>query len=279
MSKWNGRPAIIVNRRTGRSDDPFIPIDETLTVNTDSKVILSEIPDSFEKVDVSGLSTTWKEIKKGIPNTEEYKVDYCNKIVTFNNEHIGKQLNFSYLGAGNHYLSTEVIYTKASDGSVTETLKELNDQTTNARDSANDAAETANQAATNANKASQNANDSANHAESVASENKTIWKQPVGTYDDLDIVYPSPEHGWTVQVYNDADSTKNGIYRYISENSAWKKTQSFNNQAVVDLQNDTQNMRRNEMVPSLAPVDTDGMTIGDFYMPKTPVILGSVTIG
>lgn len=127
MAGLNGKPAIIIDKRLGTDASPHVSISEPLIINTDAKVILSEIPLEYNGVTVSGQNKTWYEIKKGLPNINQYIVDYVNKIITFNASNIGKQLNFQYTGTGNHYYSTSSIYTEENNGVVTETLKKLID--------------------------------------------------------------------------------------------------------------------------------------------------------
>lgn len=134
MNFYEGKPSIIINKRFGTSDSPLVSIDETLIVNSDGKVILSEIPNEFNKVVVTGDNKNWYEIISGIPKENEFKVDYINKVVTLNSLNIGKQLNFSYKGEGNHYYSIHSIYTEENNGVVTETLKQLTDNAKQAKD-------------------------------------------------------------------------------------------------------------------------------------------------
>jgi len=131
---------IITKRRKGTSDDPFIDCNETHVVEN-GKVILTEIPDPFTRVIVTGANKQWYEIQSGIPKDNEYLVDYKNKIVTFNTVNNGLQLNFSYKGTGLTYVPTSMIYTKQNNGEIVETLKQLTDSTEQARDTANEAAD------------------------------------------------------------------------------------------------------------------------------------------
>ena len=127
---------IIVNRRTGSSESPYVSKTDTLIINNDAKVILVEIPDSFQKVQVSGESVTWIEATGVSPTANEFVVDYTNRIVTFHISRIGLQLTFSYMGTGLQYIPPSAIYTENSNGEITETLKTLTDSTTLARDGA-----------------------------------------------------------------------------------------------------------------------------------------------
>jgi len=131
---------IITRRRKGTSDDPFVNLNETHVVEN-GKVILTEIPDPFTKVIVTGANKQWYEIQSGIPNENQYIVDYKNKIVTFNTVNNGLQLNFSYKGTGLTYVPTTMIYTKQNNGEIVETLQQLIDSTEQSRDNANEAAD------------------------------------------------------------------------------------------------------------------------------------------
>lgn len=142
MSLLDKSTQIITQYRKGTSDDPFIPISETHIVDTSGKVILSEIPSEFSRVKVtSSDGKDWFEIDKGIPNVNQYKVDYRNRYVEFDESQIGKQLNFDFKGRGLVYLSTDSIYTQVTDGKVTETLKDLVDNLKDVGDVASGIAE------------------------------------------------------------------------------------------------------------------------------------------
>ncbi|PLR72333.1 hypothetical protein [Bacillus sp. UMB0728] len=122
---YNEDSMIIHRRRTGKKDDPFIEKDESLVVNTNGKVDLTEQPDKFNRVIVTGENTEWSEITRGIPNETQYKVDYAGRAVTFNSTNVGKQLNFNYLGTGNTFISVKSVYTKQNNGNVVETLDDI----------------------------------------------------------------------------------------------------------------------------------------------------------
>ncbi|WP_299831173.1 hypothetical protein [uncultured Metabacillus sp.] len=164
---------IIVNHRKGTSDDPFVQINESHIINSDGKVVLTEIPDEFNKVIVTSPGVNWYEIQSGIPKSNEFKVDYINKIITFNSINIGKQLDFEYFGVGLHYLPTDMIYTESDNGVVTETLKQLTDTTSQVKDDAEAAAKSATNAANSANTATTNAQAIVNDTKFVEPYNST----------------------------------------------------------------------------------------------------------
>jgi|GEM_PF-2249045 len=135
MKRYEGSPAIVIERRKGTPDSPFSDMNETLVVAGDGKVVLSEIPNELNRVIVtSDDNITWYEITNGQVPLNGFKVDYINKLVTFNIAHVGKQLHFKYFGEGNHYYSLHSIYTKLEKGSVVETLGDLIENGTGALD-------------------------------------------------------------------------------------------------------------------------------------------------
>lgn len=128
MKRYEGSPAVVIERRKGTPDSPFSNINETLVVTGDGKVLLSEIPNELNRVIVTSEdNATWYEITEGQIPENGFKVDYINKLVTFNSKHVGKQLYFKYLGEGNHYYSVHSIYTKLEDKTVVETLGDIID--------------------------------------------------------------------------------------------------------------------------------------------------------
>lgn len=125
MSSRENNP-IIVEKRLGTQNDPYRKISESHVVSS-AKVVLSELPFEPDRVKVTGQNKQWYEIQKGLPKEDEYIVDYRNKLVTFNISNNGKQLLFEYKGTGVLYYPTSMIYTKFSDGEITQTLDELTD--------------------------------------------------------------------------------------------------------------------------------------------------------
>lgn len=128
MKRYEGSPAVVIERRKGTPDSPFSNMNETLVVTGDGKVLLSEIPNELNRVIVTSEdNATWYEITEGQIPENGFKVDYINKLVTFNTIHVGRQLHFKYLGEGNHYYSVNSIYTKLEEKSVVETLGDIID--------------------------------------------------------------------------------------------------------------------------------------------------------
>jgi len=125
--------SIITKRRIGNTESPFLSISESHTI-TNSTVQLSEIPDSFSKVIVTGENITWIEQTSGIPTENTYVVDYDINIITFHLSRNGLQLQFDFMGTGLHYVPTSMIYTVLDENNnVTQTLQSLTDATDQVR--------------------------------------------------------------------------------------------------------------------------------------------------
>ena len=122
MTDFNN--SIITQRRLGTSEDPFVNLSEAHTIEN-SVVQLSEIPDSFQKVTVTGQSITWSEQVSGLPSVNTYVVDYSINLVTFHSSREGMQLQFDFKGTGLHFIPISMIYTNASDGEVITTLQDV----------------------------------------------------------------------------------------------------------------------------------------------------------
>src|SRR5690606_23613883 len=133
MDSYSFNDPIIYARRSGKSNDPFVSITESLVLDNSARVTLTEIPSEWHGLIVEGENQEWFEIKKGIPSSNQYIVDYPNRQVTFAQDHIGKQFSFSFMGTGNTFTSASSIYTERNGLEVTETLKTLTDSTSAAR--------------------------------------------------------------------------------------------------------------------------------------------------
>jgi hypothetical protein len=124
MTEFN--EGIIGKRRKGTHDDPFKSISVTLPV-INSKVTLPEIPSRFEKVKVTGYSTTMYEIEDGELTENLYKVDYTNGVVFFNVIHNNSNLTFTFLGEGVHFFPASSIWlTKSEDDNIQTVVEKFN---------------------------------------------------------------------------------------------------------------------------------------------------------
>jgi lysophospholipase L1-like esterase len=101
--------SIISKRRKGDSNDPFLQITETLQI-INGKTVLREIPNRFEKVQVTITGTTMYEIEDGELTSTLYKVDYSEGVVFFHTTHNNKSVTFTYLGEGRHFFPSSAVW-------------------------------------------------------------------------------------------------------------------------------------------------------------------------
>lgn len=129
---------IYVYKRKGTQDDPYVSISESLKV-VNGRIILKEVPDLFTKVTVKDSNGNFLyETTNLTLNANEYRVDYSLGIVYFNSSNEGKEFTFDYQGVGLIAFPASRIWTRESNGEITETLQGLIDTATIARDSANE---------------------------------------------------------------------------------------------------------------------------------------------
>ena len=199
ISIFDFNTAVISRRRQGTPDDPYIDIQESQQI-INNKAILSEIPDTFTKVQVSGQNITWIETT-GVPSENQYQVDYNEALVLFHESRNGLTLSFSFKGTGAHYLNVKRVFVLTDEnGDVVQTLADLSDDV--------------NIGLNNAIVATNNAITATNNANNAYSSTKLIFKNPVANYNSILSTYPSPQLFWTVQTL---DNSK--YYRY--DGSAW----------------------------------------------------------
>lgn len=110
---------ILSQKRQGTPVSPYKPIEETLQV-IHSYVVLTEVPNRFQKVKItdSSTNTTFYEIKDGELKENLFKVDYTHGAVFFNSTHNGKSLTFTYLGEGALYFPDDRVYHETDDNAI-----------------------------------------------------------------------------------------------------------------------------------------------------------------
>ncbi|MGM9988888.1 MAG: phosphodiester glycosidase family protein [Bacillaceae bacterium] len=108
---------IIGKMRKGYGNDSYKRIMETLQV-INGKALLSEIPNRFEKVIVTGLTHPMKEVLDGELSENTYRVDYTNGIVFFHAKIEAQYLVFKYMGRGVHLSPASRIYLHAGNGII-----------------------------------------------------------------------------------------------------------------------------------------------------------------
>ncbi|MCP1159461.1 hypothetical protein [Bacillus infantis] len=219
---------IISMRRKGTADDPFVPYEESLQV-VNGKVALTEKPNKFQKVEVSGDSITWYETDGAIKEVNWYSVDYNLGVVLFHASHNGKLLNFNYLGEGSSYFPVDRVYTASKDGNVTETLGDIIKSGTGAIESLKEV----NTIIDNANTAIENANSAATTAEEKASlvENNLAAitdSEQVRITNETDRINSEEtrESNETSRIIKENQRIENEIERQNNENIRQENTQT-----------------------------------------------------
>lgn len=121
---------VIMQRRLGTNDDPFISISETINV-VNSIAVLKEVPDKSNHViitDSSGNLLYETYDNTTIPATNEFIVNYNNGNITFNSANNNKQFTASYLGTGAIYLNAKRVFTQVNNsGGVVQDLQDMID--------------------------------------------------------------------------------------------------------------------------------------------------------
>lgn len=113
--------------RSGKDDDPFVPIQQTLKIN-DGTILLEEIPDDFQRPVISHSSKQFCEVLQGDPDENSYKVIYKHGIIVFNHVNNGDEVVVNYYGTGKFFLPAERIYLKTDqNGEIAKTLKDFVD--------------------------------------------------------------------------------------------------------------------------------------------------------
>lgn len=211
--------------RAGTTEDPYIPRVESKRI-INNKVVLEEIPSSFDKVKVSGYTEvqedTLRRKKVLLPN--EFCVNYNNGIIEFNSSEEDKTLVFEYKARGIIQYPAERIFAhNKRKNNIVENLQEILDDSMTALIDANDAIDRINaarvlaeeatlradKATDNANIATDDAKDATKEALDAAASTIMIYLNPVAKYDDIDIQYPNPVNGDRVMVTSTGD-----IYRF-----------------------------------------------------------------
>lgn len=113
--------------RSGRHDDTFIPLQQTLKIK-DSIILLEEIPDDFERPVVTHETITLTEIHSGKPEANQYRILYKYGIIVFHHTRSGEFVTVNYKGTGRFYIPANRIYLHLDDkGDVEKTLQDLLD--------------------------------------------------------------------------------------------------------------------------------------------------------
>lgn len=202
--------------RKGTPEDPYIHRTEFSKV-VNQTVVLQEIPDKVYRVRING----YKEINydtlsdKGL-NKDEFYVNYSVGIIQLHAESEAETLNIIYKGRGFIQYPADRIYYQDkfnnvvySLSNIIETTRKQTNEITFKFNELEGILEKAEVAINNTNEATDSVNEATEDA-LVATElaleayetTKLIFKQYVNTYSDIATLYPDPQVGWTVSVYD-----------------------------------------------------------------------------
>jgi hypothetical protein len=129
LSAFDYKLSTITMYRSGTIDDPFIPITESKKI-INQQILLSEIPVSLNGVTITGFFEYKNVPPSGLAGTG-FIVDYNEGIVSFAPTQEGVTVSVSYLGRGNHFVSSSRIWTKEQNGDVTQTLADVTEAASN----------------------------------------------------------------------------------------------------------------------------------------------------
>jgi len=111
---------LLYELREGSALDPYIPL-STTSVIVSNKIVLSELPNQFEGVTISGYAES--KSPSGLIATTFY-VNYINGIVSFASSENGKTVTANFKGRGIIQIPAERVY--STDGNdVTQTLQNM----------------------------------------------------------------------------------------------------------------------------------------------------------
>jgi hypothetical protein len=240
---------LIGKKRKGDSTDPYLDYDETVYI-VNGKAQLTEIPNRFSKVVVSGDNKTWFEIEDGELSDNYFKVDYVNGFVNFNTSNNNKSLTFTYKGEGVLYNPATRVWSKQSNGEVTETLEDIIKIGRNIYKT----------------------------PVTSFSDISTTYPTPEHgwtvqtTVDGKFYRWDDTEQAWIhAQTLNTTQLTQLsndiGILTDLKTTSKSNTVSAINENAI------------REMFPSLSAINIEGMTVGDIILIRNLIKLGTVTLG
>lgn len=202
--------------RKGDDTDPYIDKAEFLLV-ANQTLILSEIPDRFQKVKITGLvEINADSVKSRSMLSNEFYVDYSTGVVRLHKDSEGKTVNAFYKGRGFIQYPADRIYYKDGNNNVVGTLSKIIDESNTIISEVEDKLDDLELAKQDTIKATQDARLATDETILATEETKIatekaldayettrlVFKPYVQTYADLATTYPNPQVGWTVQVYD-----------------------------------------------------------------------------
>jgi lysophospholipase L1-like esterase len=129
--------SFLYRMRKGDSNDPYIEY-EQIDIVRNNRIILKEIPDKFQGLIISKADGTILNYSdKGVPDSDTVIVDWKNSELLFHDVNNGETITISFYGKGNVYVpANRVSMNVDTNGNVVSTLRDLTDETIEARDNA-----------------------------------------------------------------------------------------------------------------------------------------------
>lgn len=266
--------------RKGTEEDPYIDRVEYLKV-VNHKVVLSEIPDRFNRVRIAGMiEINYDGTPKKTIAPNEFIVNYANGIVQFHESKEYTRINVMYKGKGFIQYPSSRIYHQDKMNDVVESLESIIDNSKNALDEARRRIEDYEEirdaivqkmveidtATTEAKEATEDVKIATDKALDAYETTRLVFKPFVNSFRDIRTSYPNPEIGWTLQVYD------SGI-RYRWDGIEWVPIDLFG--GAIPLANETiDGLLSNEDFSKLRRIDevTYSKRVLVFVLPSFPIV-------
>jgi hypothetical protein len=238
--------------RAGTSEDPYVDRIEYLKV-VNHKIVLSEIPDSFYRVRISGMNEVNTERIDTISLAEnEFHVNYSSGIIQVHEKQEANTLNIIYKGRGFIQYPSNRIYHQDKMNDVVMSLEEIIDKSFEKVDEAVDylkesidgkisdyqqirtelvtSLDDIKEAIDEAQISASEADLARDKALDASETTKLVFKPFVNKFSNITTAYPNPKVGWTTQVY------ETGI-RYRFDGAIWQPIDLFGGNIAVANQN------------------------------------------
>lgn len=201
--------------RKGTEDDPYIDRVEYLKVSK-QKIVLSEIPDKFTRVKISGMvEINYDEPLKKVIHQNQFSVNYSTGVIQFHSFLEAKSVNVIYKGRGFIQYPSSRIYHQDEFNNVVESLEDIINNSksiiTDAqskisdyeimRDNVSNVIVEAQSATTEALNAKESASKATEKALDAYETTRLVFLPYVNNEAEISTLYPNPNIGWTVQVY------------------------------------------------------------------------------
>ena len=202
--------------RSGGEGDPYVDRSENLKC-VNQKIVLAEIPSKFDRVKIDGLrEVNYERYHARELGVNDFAVDYSTGIVQLHASQEAKTLNVTYKGRGFIQYPSSRIYHADDKNDVVLTLEEIIDRAIkeferidgalvdyeSLKRMLQEALLETRQAVDNAVVATEEANLATERALDAYQTTRLVFKPYVQTYDEIMFKYPSPNVGWTTQVYD-----------------------------------------------------------------------------